>query len=283
MPNPPRDQAEEYIRSFKPDANLSRYNDRSLFRLYNYAREASFRGEEFDLQRGVGHPPAIQHHDYETKKMRRLPAHKEQIFRIPMLDDWYVGSCERPPILADVYRLLGHDGNFQANHLYLAFTGIVRNVHTGEITSDSTAAVSVARVAVIKVLREIEDDIGGIVRDAKGKPKKGQPKINRLIKDPMLEFLERVTGKKWAASVEYLKVCIISMRPAITQRGATRLVPQPPPEPEVKIKRLTPKQREEVIKKHRPKPAPKPKVKGLTPEQKKALGKQLKKKRGKGI
>lgn len=267
MPNPPRDQAEEYIHLFKPDADLNRYNDRSLYRLYNYAREASFRGEEFDLQRGVGHPPRIQHHDYETAKMRRLPAHKEQLFRIPMLDDWYIGDCERPPILADVYRLLGHDGNLQANHLYLAFTGIVENVHTGEIIEDSTAAISQARVTILHVLKGVEKDI----------------KAGKLTKNPMIEFLERVTGKHWNASVIYLKVCRISMRPAITERGATRQPPPPEPEPEVRIKRLTPKQREEVVKKHRPKPASKPRVKGLSKEQQKALGKQLKKKKGKGI
>ena len=258
-PEPSRAQKEEYIRVVSgQDIAFSRYNDRSLNRLYGYARGVQSRGEQFDLRRGTGHPPKIQHHDYETKRMHSLPPHKEAAFRIPMLDDWYIGTCEHPPVLEDVIKLLNYRENAGAEYLYIAFVGYVEYADGHQEPAATSNNVSrKGLLAAIKRVRNVQE---------------------------LYDLLN--PDKELDGSLPPIRIiCQVSLRPAIERGGLKKAPPPAPKEPEPTIRKLTRKQREEIVKKHieERKAQPKPKVKKPSKSVRKGLAKGLKKKKGKGI
>lgn len=241
-PLPSRAEQEAFIRAYAGEPiPLSQLGPASLQRAYNYARGAQARGEPFDYGRATGHPPKIEHHHYESVQQKGL--------RIPMLDDWYIGTCERPPVLADVTRLLNHSQNRGVEHLYIAFAGwVVYEDGTRRHDATSNATDRTTLLTYIKESKTVLD------------------LYDRLNPDTELD-----------GTPPPIKIfCSVSMRPAIERGGLAKKAPPAPP-PEARIKKLTRKQREEVVKKHQPKkprykliepgkPGKKPKYRYIPPE-----------------
>lgn len=151
-------------------------NDRSLRRAYQYAQKAQRAGDPFDWGRATGHPPPIQHHAEGMKG----------ILGVRLLEDWYIGDCERPPVLADVLRLLNHGPNLAANRVWLAFVGTVETV-SGEVIEDFGYSITIERVGLLQALK----------------------KNGKNLKE-LFNFL-----KPLVESITWRRICQISMRPAV--------------------------------------------------------------------
>lgn len=202
-PEPTRSQKEEFIRSVGGDIDFSRYkSEKSIDRLYGYARGVLKSGEPFDLARGTGHPPKIQHHDYGTERMQRLPPQKYRRYSMPMLDDWYIGSCEHPPNLSDVKRLMKHDGNAGKEFLYIGLVGIYE--FEGQVREDFAMSILTDR-------KSLEDAI---------------KKSHNLVE---LAKLLKPESNSW------IRICILSMRPAIERGGLAKKQPPKPKKPRLKL------------------------------------------------
>ena len=218
-PEPPsRQQQEEFIRLVAGyPINYSRYNDASIKRLYGYARTSAARGEAFDIRRGTGHAPKepprmrppIQHHDYETERMHRLPPQKEARFRQPMLDDWYVGdreTCEPEPTLYDVVRLMNHAENKAAEYLYL---GVV-----GDIMFMADEFGGLYSEPVIKKGFGISINVSRVQLENAIKRSRDLYELLRILKED---------------SSGWIRICVISLRPVIERGGLAKPPSKPTP------------------------------------------------------